>query len=215
MGEFSKELCGGTHVKSTGEVGNFRIESEESIGSGIRRITVLTGYNAYKYAIGQQDMLNQIAGMLKMNSLTGVVGKVNAALEENVSLKQTIGGLKNQMMLLQADEILSEAFEHGELKVLVKKVDCESGQLKNLAQTLIGKLKEGVVFLGCVNEGKVMFVAECSPKAQSEGYKASDLVKKAAQICGGNGGGRPDEASAGGKDASKITDALSEIRNLF
>ncbi|MBR0229948.1 MAG: alanine--tRNA ligase, partial [Erysipelotrichaceae bacterium] len=215
MGDFSKELCGGTHVRNTAEIGCFKIESEESIGSGIRRITVVTGYGAYQYSLNLQNMLNDVATRMKMTSVTGVVNKVQSMIDENASLKQTIGQLKNQLLLAQADEIVSEAEEVNGLKVLVKAVECESSQVKNLAQSLISKLKEGVVFVGTVNEGKVMFVAECSKQAQAQGFKASDLVKKAAVICGGNGGGRPDEASAGGKDSSKFEEAMSEIRNLF
>ncbi len=215
MGEFSRELCGGTHVKNTAEIGSFKIQSEESIGSGIRRITCVTSYGAYEYSLSLQDKLNEAASMLKLTSVSGVIGKVQQMLDENASLKQTIGQLKNQLMLAQADEIVNEAKEKDGLKVLVKGVDCESSQVKSLAQTLISKMGEGVVFVGTVNEGKVMFVAECSKLAQQKGFRASDLVKKAAVICGGNGGGRPDEASAGGKDASKFDEALKEIEKLF
>lgn len=215
MGNVSKELCGGTHVKNTAEIGSFKIVSEESIGSGIRRITLVTSYGAYKYALQQQNTLNEIAGLLKLNSVTNVVNKVSQMLDENAGLRQTISQLKNQLLAANADELAANAIEKDGMKVLVTKVDCESSQVKGLANLLLSKMKEGIVFLAAENEGKVMFAAKCSQKAIDNGYKASDLVKQAAIICGGNGGGRADEASAGGKDVTKLEEAVKAVRQLF
>ncbi len=214
MGEVSKELCGGTHVANTQDIGLFKIVSEESIGSGIRRISAVTGYRAYEEFVKQQQSLKNIAARLKMNSLNGVEEKVAAVVEEAGALKKEIAQLNQKMLVLSADEMLSRAESIHGLQVLLEKVSGLDGQaMKTLAETLRNKCEKSFIFLACPSEGKVTYVCACSKEAIAQGKKAGDFVKAAAQMSQGNGGGRPDLAQSGGKDASRIDEVFAMIRS--
>ncbi|MBR2826080.1 MAG: alanine--tRNA ligase [Erysipelotrichaceae bacterium] len=215
MGDASKEFCGGTHVANTAQIGVFKIISEESIGSGIRRITSKTSFAAYEEFEKQQQMLEEIARMLKVTSIGGVVNKVAQLAGENTELSRTIGQLKNQLTNAQSADMAKNAEKIGDLNVLITKADVETGELKSLAETLNSKLENGVVLVYGVSDGKVVFASACSKAAIAKGITASNIVKTAAQACGGNGGGRPDLASAGGKDASRISEALRLVKELL
>ncbi|MBR6957284.1 MAG: alanine--tRNA ligase, partial [Erysipelotrichaceae bacterium] len=215
MGDASKEFCGGTHVANTAQIGVFKIISEESIGSGIRRITSKTSFAAYEEFEKQQQMLEEIARMLKVTSIGGVVNKVAQLAGENTELSRTIGQLKNQLTNAQSADMAKNAEKIGDLNVLITKADVETGELKGLAETLNSKLENGVVLVYGVSDGKVVFASACSKAAIAKGITASNIVKTAAQACGGNGGGRPDLASAGGKDASRISEALRLVKELL
>ena len=215
MGDASKEFCGGTHVANTAQIGVFKIISEESIGSGIRRITSKTSFAAYEEFEKQQQMLEEIARMLKVTSIGGVVNKVAQLAGENTELSRTIGQLKTQLTNAQSADMAKNAEKIGDLNVLITKADVETGELKGLAETLNSKLENGVVLVYGVSDGKVVFASACSKAAIAKGITASNIVKTAAQACGGNGGGRPDLASAGGKDASRIGEALRLVKELL
>ena len=214
MGDFSKELCGGTHVANTSEVGIFKIISEESIGSGIRRITSKTNFKAYEEYLSLQQLLESLAADLRVNSISKVSEKLQQLLKENIDLNKTINELKDKLSALASEDLVKEAVEADGLKVIITRADVDNNELKTLAQTLVEKLKDGVAFVYTVGDGKVLFAAGCSQSAIAKGIKASDLVKTAAVICGGNGGGRPDLASAGGKDISRLPEALNKIKEI-
>ncbi len=214
MGEFSKELCGGTHVSNTSEVGIFKIISEESIGSGIRRITSKTNFKAYEEYLSLQELLESLAADLRVNSISKVSEKLQQVLRENSDLNKEVSELKDKLSAFASEELVKEAVEVNGLKVIISKVDADNSELKTLAQSLVEKLKDGVAFVYTVNGGKVLFAAACSKSAIAKGLKASDLVKSAAVICGGNGGGRPDSASAGGKDVSKLSEAINKVKEI-
>ncbi len=214
MGEFSKELCGGTHVANTSEVGIFKIISEESIGSGIRRITSKTNFKAYEEYLSLQQLLESLAVDLRVNSITKVSEKLQQVLKENSDLNKEISELKDKLSAFASENLVNEFVEADGLKIIISKVDVDNSELKTLAQTLVEKLKDGVAFVYTVDEGKILFTAACSKSAIAKGIKASDLVKSAAVICGGNGGGRPDLASAGGKDVSKLPEAINKIKEI-
>ncbi len=213
MGPASKEFCGGTHVANTAQIGVFKIISEESIGSGIRRITCKTGFGAYQEYVKQQEMLELAAKTMKLNSIGKVNDKIEQIVSENGELQRTIGTLKGQLASAQAGEMVSEAVEVNGLKLLIKQTD--SDDAKSLAQNLVNKMSNGVVLLYTIKDGKVVFNAGCSKAAIEKGITASSIVKTAAQVCGGNGGGRPDLASAGGKDASKVEEAIKQVKQLI
>ena len=214
MGEVSKELCAGTHVHNTQDIGVFKIVSEESIGSGIRRITAKTGYAAYQEFVSEQDVLKTIAAQLKMNSLNGVSEKVAGVLEENAALKKEIGQLNQKMMVFKADDMVNHAETVNGLNIILEKVSGLDGQaMKNLAETLRNKCEKSFIFLANPSEGKVTYVCACSKVAIAKGIKAGDFVKMAAQMSQGNGGGRPDMAQSGGKDGSKVDEVFALIRS--
>lgn len=208
MGDFSKEFCGGTHVSNTGDLGSFRIVSEESVGSGVRRITCETKMKAYASFKQEEDYLNATAALLKMKNWEGLQERIEKLLEENASLKKQVSEAESKAMAAEADSVLKQAEDIKGLSCLFLKLkDKDSKGLKEYAETLRNKLTEGFVFISNETNGKVTFVAASSKSAIEKGVKAGDIVKAAAQVCGGNGGGRPDMAQAGGKDVSRIDDA--------
>lgn len=216
MGDVSKELCGGTHVSNTSQIGVFKIVSEESIGSGIRRITVKTSYGAYRQFIQEESLLDSIAGSVKMNSYEGLTDKVKQLAADNAALSRQIGQLNDQLQANQADAIVASAVSHDGLNIVIKKIDGDTGAIKPLTEKLAGKMGDnGVVMLYGSTDSKVMFFAAAGKAAIAKGIKASDLVKQAAAICGGNGGGRPDMASAGGKDVAKADQAAAAVRQAL
>lgn len=212
MGNVSKEFCGGTHVSNTQEIGVFKIVSEESIGSGIRRMTTRTKLAAYHDFVERENSLRNISEMLKMNSINGVEEKVQGVIDDNAALRKEIARLNQKMMMLEADEMVHSAKNINGINVIIKKLEnADSGSLKALAETLRNKCEDSFVLLANSAQDKVVFVAAASKAAIAKGIKAGDMVKLAASVCGGNGGGRPDLAQSGGKDVSKIDEAISQI----
>lgn len=214
MGDVSKEFCGGTHVSNTQEIGVFMIVSEESIGSGIRRMTTKTKLEAYHDFVEREHSLRTISEMLKMNSILGVEEKVQGVIDDNAALRKEIARLNQKMMMLEADEMVHSAKNVNGINVIIKKLEnADSGSLKALAETLRNKCEDSFVLLANNAGDKVVFVAAASKAAIAKGIKAGDMVKLAASVCGGNGGGRPDLAQSGGKDASKIDEAIAQIES--
>ncbi|MBR2676733.1 MAG: alanine--tRNA ligase [Solobacterium sp.] len=214
MGDFSKEFCGGTHVSNTGSLGVFKIVSEESIGSGVRRITSITKMDAYEAFRSEEEYLMQTAALMRLKNFQGLQEKIEALLEENASLKKEIAESKQKALAANAGEQVSKAETINGLSVLIVKADgMETGAMKGYAETLRNKLTDGLVFVSNVNGDKITFVCAASKAAIEKGLKAGDLVKAAAQLCGGNGGGRPDMAQAGGKDITAADKALEEVRS--
>ena len=214
MGDVSKEFCGGCHVGNTQEIGVFKIVSEESIGSGIRRIVAITGYKAYESFVSMQNDLKAIAELMKLKGLSQVVTKVEQLLEENSQLKKDYAQLNSSMLMLQAHDLVKNAVEVDGLNVLVEVVEnVDGGALKEMALSLRDQLNKGVVFLAAPSSEKIVFVAAADKEAVAQGVHCGNLVKEAALICDGKGGGRPDLAQAGGKDSEKCQDALNAIKN--
>lgn len=213
MGDFSKEFCGGTHVANTGDLGVFRIVSEESVGSGIRRITSETKMKAYEAFKKEEDYLNETASLLKMKNWDGLKERIERLLEENSTLRKEVAEANNKALAASADSQAANAEEINGLSCLFLSLkDFDSSNMKNYAETLRNKMKNGFVFLANDAGGKVVFVAASSKEAIAKGAKAGDIVKAAAQLCGGNGGGRPDMAQAGGKDASRIEESIALVK---
>jgi len=215
MGDVSKELCGGTHVANTSQIGVFKIMSEESIGSGIRRITVKTSYGAYCQYVQEENLLSRLSHQVKLNSIDGLEDHVAQLIKDNAEMAHKLGQLTDQLQQEQADRLIGSAVTADGLKILVQKVDGDGTAIKSLSEKLFAKLGAGVIMLYGTAGGKAVFVAYSSPEAIAKGFKASALVKQAAQICGGNGGGRPDLASAGGKDAAKADEAAAAVKKTL
>ena len=213
MGDFSKEFCGGTHASNTGDLGSFRIISEESVGSGIRRITCETKMNSYDSFKKEENYLNDTAVLLKMKNWEGRQERIQKLMEENAELKKQVSEAEQKAMSAEADSIADKAENINGLYVLVLNLkDKENGGLKSYAETLRNKIAESIVLIANETNGTVTFVCAASKEAIAKGKKAGDIVKAAAQVCGGNGGGRPDMAQAGGKDVAKITEALNAAK---
>lgn len=214
MGDVSKEFCAGCHVNNTSEIGVCKIVSEESIGSDTRRITAKTGMAAYDEFAAQQKMLENIASAAKSKGIKNIDEKVEASYDQMKAMNKEIEDLKNQIFSLKARDWASEAINVDGVQILVHRADgMDAKALKDIAANLKGDHPDMAVVLASVNDGKVVFVAGCGKEACCKGLKAGNLVKAAAQLCCGNGGGKPDLAQAGGKDASRVDEALEMIRS--
>ncbi|CAG7654543.1 alanine--tRNA ligase [Paenibacillus allorhizosphaerae] len=214
VGGYSLELCGGCHVDNTSQIGLFKIVSESGIGSGIRRIEAVTGRNAYQYLDGQLQLLREAAGLLKSN-IADVPKRIEALYvqlkdvsRENESLKAKLGGIEAGSLTEQAKSVNGVTL----LTAQVNAGDMES--LRNIVDQMKNKLGSAIIVLGAAAEDKVNLVAAVTPDLVSKGYHAGKLIKEVAARCGGSGGGRPDMAQAGGKDASKLQEALQSVEQL-
>lgn len=215
MGEYSKEFCGGTHVNNTGDLGVFKIVSEESIGSGVRRITSLTKLEAYKAFKEEEDYLIACSRILKNNNPMILQEKLNQLLEENAQLKKENEQAKQKALQAEADAVIQRSESLNGFNVLFMEVNNVDGNLKEYAETLRNKLEDSIVFLTSNVNDKLTFVCACSKKAVNAGIKAGDLVKKAAEVTNGKGGGRPDIAQAGGKDLDKVSEAVNLVKDII
>lgn len=216
MSEFSKEFCGGTHVANTSALGSFRIISEESVGSGVRRITSETKMDAYQSFKKEELYLENTAKLFKMKNWEGLQERIVKLIEENSQLKKQINEVETKAMAQEADAILSKAEDyHGIQALLLQLKDKDTKSLKEYAETLRNKLTNGFVFISNTTDGKTTLVATSSKKAIEAGLKAGDIVKQAAMICGGNGGGRADMAQAGAKDATKLEEAFAKVKEIL
>jgi alanyl-tRNA synthetase len=208
-GSKSVEFCGGTHVKNTSDITLFKILSETSAAAGIRRIEAITGPLAIEYINKKADKLNQIGAILgtKADNAPEAVERLQVRLKE---LESELKTLKSAQAGSLADDLLAQATQKDGMKIVIASV--ETDDLGALADELIGKISAGVVFLGTTKDDKVQFVAKATKDAVSTGVHCGNLVKAAAQIAGGGGGGRPDFAQAGGRDATKLDEALEAVR---
>ncbi len=214
IGDYSYELCGGTHVRSTAEIGLFKILAESSVGAGVRRIEALAGDGAYRYFAERDQILKDISLMVKV-PVEKVPEKLEDILESQKKLQQKIRALSQRLSQHQVDHILKKVDSSLGISVLSAQVEAENMEtLREYLDRLRDKLKSGVILLGSANNGKVFFVAAVTKDLVKEGFHAGRLIKEVAKITGGGGGGRPDMAQAGGKDPSKLQQALSGVLSL-
>lgn len=215
MGEYSRELCGGTHVENTGNIGLFKIMSESSIASGVRRIEAITGTAVYEYINQIEENINEIAHLVKSDK-NNVNEKVNSLIVNLKEKEKEIERLKAKMASSVADDIVKSKKEEAGIQYIAYKVDnMDMNALRNLGDEIKNRLEDGVIVLGSESDGKVYFVSMVSEYAKKKGIHAGNIVREVAKVTGGSGGGRPDMAQAGGKDSSKIDDALSIVPNLI
>lgn len=211
MGDFSTELCGGTHAARTGDIGLFRITSESGTAAGVRRIEAVTGEGAIAMLHAQSDQLSDIAQLLKGDS-HNLGEKVRAALERTRQLEKELQQLKEQAAAQESANLSSKAEEINGVKLLVSELaGVEPKMLRTLVDDLKNQLGSTVVVLATVADGKVSLIAGVS-KDVTDRVKAGELVGMVAQQVGGKGGGRPDMAQAGGTDASALPAALASVK---
>lgn len=210
MGE-SKELCGGTHVSSTGEIGLFRIISEGSVAAGVRRIEAVAGKQALKYMDEREKILMEIAGNLNTKP-ENVVDQLNRLLEQQKQLEQELNQLKKALAGDLVEELVKNAEQVANLNLLVTEVDItDHEELRELGDRLRDKLNPAVVFLGAKTSEKVSLLGMAS---KNTNVHVGNVIKEAAKICGGGGGGRPDMAQAGGRMPEKLDEALAKAKEL-
>ncbi|GAA0138170.1 alanine--tRNA ligase [Paenibacillus sp. YSY-4.3] len=214
VGDYSLELCGGCHVSNTAEIGLFKLISESGIGSGVRRIEAVTGRGAYMYMDGQLELLKQSAALLKSN-VNEVPKRIEAMYQQLKDLNRENESLQGKLSSIEAGELTSRIVEVGGTKLLAARVEAASmDMLRTLADELKVKVPDAVLVLGAAMEDKVNFVVAVPQEQVKRGIHAGKLVKEVAAVCGGGGGGRPDMAQAGGKDVSKLEDALKLAEEL-
>ena len=207
-GGFSVELCGGTHVKRTGDIGLFKIISEGGVAAGVRRIEAVTGEQALAYLNTAEEQLKEAASLVK-GSRDNVLDKLGAILERNRQLEKELEQLKAKAASATGNDLASSAVEVKGVKILAARVDGLDGKaLLALVDQLKNKLGSGVILLGGVQDEKVVLVAGVTQDLTGR-LKAGDLMRQAAAVVGGKGGGRPDMAQGGGSDANRLDEALA------
>ena len=211
--DFSCELCGGSHVANTAVIGSFHILGESGIGTGVRRIEAVTGAAALQLAHDDAQELEVIASLLKTKK-DQVRDKLAHILEQLKETEKEVQKLKKAASQSEIDDIIKAGETIGDLSVIAAEAQADSmDTLRELADTLLARIGQGVVLLGAAHEDKVNFVCKVSADGKSKGLHAGKIVKAAAQVAGGNGGGRPDMAQAGGKKPEALQDALQAGRN--
>jgi len=214
MGDYSKELCGGTHVSCTSEIGLFKIISESSVGAGIRRIEAVTGSNLMEYLYDTLESLNDAASLLKA-APQEIVQKLGDLLEKCKQQEQEIESLKQHAINQKVDEIVKVKEVINGINVISTKTDAKTiDDLRKMSDALRQKIKSGIIVLGSVCEDKIIFVAAVTDDLTKKGYHAGNIVKNVAKIAGGSGGGRPNFAQAGGKALDKIDEALASVSKM-
>jgi len=211
MGNYSIELCGGTHLDNTAKVGPFRIESEGSVASGVRRIEAITG----KETLAEMDCTRQriydACAVLKTKPAE-LAAKLESQIEEIKALKKAVESFKAKETAGEVDRFLFGAHNIGGLKVMTVMVpDADAAKLRQIGDMLRDKDATVAAVLATVNGEKVTFLAVCGKEAIANCVKAGDLFKQVCTACGGSGGGKPDSAMGGGKDATKVDNALALV----
>ena len=213
MGEFSKEFCGGTHVKNTGMIGQFKIISEGGVAAGIRRIEAITGHNVIKYYENLENTIAEAAKIIKA-SPDKLAEKAKHLMEEMKALQSENESLKNKAAKEALGDVMDKVVEIGGVKVLSVEIpETDGNELRTLGDELKNKLGEGLIFLASAKDGKVNLVAMATDGAVKAGVHAGNLIKTVAPIVGGGGGGRPNMAQAGGKLPDKIGQAVEAVKD--
>jgi len=214
VGDYSLELCGGCHVRNTSQIGLFKIVSEGGIGSGVRRIEAVTGRGAYNYMDDQLGLLKNAAAQLKC-LIADVPKRIDGVLGEMRQLQRDNESLQGKLSRLEAADLAARAITVGGVTLLAAQVNAPGmDALRGIADELKLKLGSAVLALGAVNEDKVNLLVAVTPDLVSRGLHAGKLIKTLAAICGGGGGGKPELAQAGGKDPSKLAEALAAAEGL-
>ena len=212
MGGFSTELCGGTHVSRTGDIGLFKIISEGGIAAGVRRIEAITGLNALKWAQEQERLVKDIIAETKAQTEKDVLAKIQAGAAHAKALEKELARAKAELAVHAGAKLLDDAKDLGAAKLVAAQIEADAAALREIVTDLTGKSEQAIVLLAAVNDGKVSLCAGVS-KPLTGKVKAGDLVKFAAEQVGGKGGGRPDLAQAGGSDVEKLPEVLDGVKD--
>ena len=212
MGDYSTELCGGTHVARTGDIGFFKIISEGGIAAGIRRVEAITGLAALAWAQNQESLVKNIIAEVKAQTEKDVLAKIQANAANAKALEKELAKAKTELAVHAGAKLLDNAKDLGAAKLVAAQIEADAAALREIVTDLTGKSDNAVILLAAVNDGKVSLCAGVS-KPLTNKVKAGDLVKFAAEQGGGKGGGRPDLAQAGGTDAAKLPEMLGSVED--
>ncbi len=213
IGDFSTELCGGTHLGHTGEIGVFKIVDEGAVAAGVRRVEAVTAAPALQHIAQTDAALREAAGLLRIGPLE-VPKRLQKLLDDQRALEKRIAGLETRLAVARAESLAGTARKVNDVAVVSARVDgLDSEGLRAVADTIRDRLGSGVVFVGGVADTKVSLVAAVT-KDLTKRYHAGKLIQAVAQVVGGGGGGRPDLAQAGGKDPARLDEALDLVYEL-
>jgi Ser-tRNA(Ala) deacylase AlaX len=214
VGDYSMELCGGTHLDNISQVGLFKIVSEGAVAAGVRRIEAVTGMGAYQYTLQKEQLVGELSKALKANE-KDIVARVEQLAAQNKDLEKQIAQLHAEASKGQVDGLLSQVKEVAGVKLLACEVEAaDMNSLRDMSDMFRDKLGSGVVVLGAKSESGVNLIVAATKDLTKEGIHAGNIIKEIAKVTGGGGGGRPDMAQAGGKDYSKLADALALAEQL-
>ena len=215
MGDYSIELCGGTHLTNTSQIGMFKILSEGGVAAGVRRIEAITGRAVYNYLKEKEEIISNVCSNLKTKE-DSLSQKVTSLIEENKSLSKELHDMKTKMSLQAVDSVLDSKLDVNGVNLVTTKFEgMDMNTLKEVADNLRDKLVSGVVVLANITDDKLNLVATATKDAVDKGVHCGNIVKSIAQIAGGKGGGRPNMAQAGAPDVSKVDEALNHASEVL
>ena len=217
-GEFSRELCGGTHVGTSSEIGSLTLLTEQSVGSGNRRVEALVGMNSFEHLAAERTLVNQLTGMMKVQSSAELPEKINQMLAKLKSAEKELEKLRREKLQAEAGKLLENAQTIGGVRVLTHHAgELDANGVRSLALDLRSRFgsEAAVVAVTGVANGRPVILVATNEGAREAGIKAGALVRLAASVLGGGGGGKDDVAQGGGQDASKVSEALDAIRNAI
>lgn len=215
MGDYSIELCGGTHLTNTSQIGMFKILSEGGVAAGVRRIEAITGRAVYNYLKEKEEIISNVCTNLKTKE-DSLSQKVTSLIEENKSLSKELHDMKTKMSLQAVDSVLDSKLDVNGVNLVTTKFEgMDMNTLKEVADNLRDKLVSGVVVLANTTDDKLNLVATATKDAVDKGVHCGNIVKSIAQIAGGKGGGRPNMAQAGAPDVSKVDEALNHASEVL
>ena len=217
VGDWAKELCGGTHVDRSGQLGLVKLLSESSIGAGVRRVEALVGHDAYQYLAREHVLLNSLTEIIKGARADELPQRISELVEKMKSMEKELSAVRSAKALAATSQIANKAKKIRDINLIVEQLESEIAvdDMRSIAINLRQKVKSGVVVLSTINSGKPLLVAAVSPEAIKLGIKAGDLIKIGSATLGGGGGGKDDFAQGGGVDVSAISKALNEITKLI
>jgi len=215
MGDYSKELCGGTHINATGEIGFFKILNESSVAAGVRRIEAITGDEVIRYISNKENLLDRSADLLKTTP-DNLLERIESLLEQEKMMEKELNSLKDRLASSRTGDLIDELQEVNGVNMITAELEgLDNDGLRKLSDQLKDKLDSAVIVLASNLGDKVLFVASVTDDLIKDGYHAGKIVGKVAKITGGGGGGRPDMAQAGGRETSKIQEALKQVKNFI
>ena len=215
IGSSSTELCGGTHVDSTGNIGLFKVISESSVAAGVRRIEGTTGLGVLALLGEREALIKETAKELKSPNPAAIATKAAAAQAEIKELRRELESANSQIANAKADALLSGIKTVGKFRLLAAKVEMRPDQARGLCDTVKDKYSDAVAVFAAVSDGKLNFAVAAGPDAVKAGAHAGNILREVAAICGGKGGGRPDSAMGSGRDIDKIPEALSKAEEIL
>ncbi|HVI39365.1 MAG TPA: DHHA1 domain-containing protein, partial [Anaerovoracaceae bacterium] len=215
VGDYSTELCGGTHISNSGQIGSFRILSENGVAAGVRRIEAITGTGLYKKLRMEEDLIHSAAEALKTN-VSGLLNRITTVSDELKASKKELEELKKQSMNSGLDDMIAGAKMINGVRLITNSFkDFDINDLRNLSDEIKAVNKSVIIVFATENNGKVTFMVSVSDDLLDKGYHAGNMIKQIAAAAGGGGGGKADMAQAGAKDPAKIKDALDLAATLI